>query len=112
MMNDANERNIRNQLTRYRGVRSINMMKAFAFILVGVIMLYLAATDKFFPNGEIPASATIGKTLGKQGVTMVAVGIAVIAIAIGIIWFTRLLRDLRVGLKEYERALRGGVRIE
>ena len=111
-MSDINEQEIRNQVGRYRGIRSINMMKAFGVILVGVILLYLAVTDKFFPNGEIPDSATIGKALGKQGVMTVAIGIAVAAIVMGIIWFLRLLRDLRVGSKAYEQALRSGVRIK
>jgi hypothetical protein len=111
-MDNINEQHIRNQVGRYRGVRSINMMKALAMVLAGVILLYLAATDKFFPNGEIPASATIGKALGKQGVMAVAIGIAVLVIVIGIIWFLRLLRDLRVGVKAYEQTLRSGVRIK
>jgi len=111
-MNDLNESVIRNQVARYRGIRSINMIKALGVILVGIVMLYMAATDKFFPNGEIPDSATIGKALGKQGVMAVAIGIAVLAVAIGIIWFIRLLRDLRVGYKHYEQALRSGVRID
>ena len=111
-MTDINEQDIRNQVARYRGSRAINMMKAFALVLVGVIMLYLAATNSFFPNGEIPDSATIGKALGKQGVMAVAIGIAAVAIIIGIIWFLRLLRDVRVGSKEFEQALRSGVRIE
>jgi hypothetical protein len=111
-MSNPNEQYIRNQLARYRGVRAINMIKALAFVLLGGVMLYLAASDKFFPNGEIPDSATIGKTLGKQGVMAVAIGIAALAIIIGIIWFLRLLRDLRVGYKTYEQALRSGVQID
>jgi len=112
MTSDINEQYIRNQVARYRGVRSINMIKALGMIVVGVLMLYLAVTDKFFPNGEIPDSATIGKALGKQGVMAVAIGIAVLAVAFGIIWFIRLLRDLRVGYKQYEQALRSGVRMK
>jgi hypothetical protein len=111
-MSNANEQYVRNQLARYRGVRAINMIKALAFVLLGGIMLYLAAADKFFPNGEIPDSATIGKALGKQGVMAVAIGIAALAIIIGIIWFLRLLRDLRLGYKAYEQALRSGVQID
>jgi len=111
-MSSINEQDIQNRIGRYRGIRAINMIKAVAFVLVGGILLYLAATDKFFPNGEIPASATIGKTLGKQGVMGVAIIIAAVAIAIGVIWFLRLLRDLRVGVKEYEQGLRAGVRIK
>lgn len=111
-MNDLNENDIHNQVARYRGIRSVNMIKALGLILVGVVMLYMAVTDKFFPNGEIPDSATIGKALGKQGVMAVAMGIAVLTVAIGIIWFIRLLRDLRVGYKHYEQALRSGIRIE
>jgi hypothetical protein len=111
-MGDVNEQDIRNQVARYRGVRAINLMKAAALVLVGVIMLYMAATGSFFPNGELPDSATLGKALGKQGVMAVAVGIAVLVTGIGIIWFVRLLRDLRVGVKHYEEALRSGVRFE
>lgn len=111
-MGEVNEQDIRNQIARYRGVRALNLMKAAALILVGVIMLYLAATGSFFPNGELPDSATLGKALGKQGVMAVAVGIAVIVVGIGIIWFVRLLRDLRVGVKQFEEALRSGVRFE
>jgi len=111
-MNDINEQDIRNQVGRYRGIRSVNLIKAIGLILVGGIMLYMAATDKFFPNGEIPDSATIGKTLGKEGVMAVAIGIAALVTIIGIIWFLRLLRDLRVGSKQFEQALRSGVRFE
>lgn len=111
-MGDMNEQDIRNQVARYRGVRSINMMKALALIIVGVLLLYLAATGQFFPNGEMPESATLGKALGKDGVMAVASGIAALVTIIGIIWFIRLLRDLRVGVKAFEEALRNGVRIE
>ena len=61
-----NKQDIRNRVGRYRGIRSINMIKASGVILVGCIMLYLAATNRFFPNGEIPDSATIGKTLANK----------------------------------------------
>lgn len=103
---DAHEQAIRTQIARYRGIRSINLMKAFALILVGVLMLYLAASGTLFPAGGLPESATLGRALGEQGVTAVAVGIGLLAILGGLIWAYRLVRDLRGGVKHYEAQLR------
>ena len=103
---DANEQAIRTQIARYRGIRSINLIKAFALSLVGVLMLYMAASGTLFPAGGLPASATLGRALGEQGVMAVAVGIGLLAILGGVIWAYRLVRDLRVGVKHYEAQLR------
>jgi hypothetical protein len=104
---DAQEQAIRTKIARYRGIRSINLIKAFALILVGVLMLYMAASGTLFPAGGLPASATLGRALGEQGVTAVGVGIGLLAILGGLIWGYRLIRDLRVGVKHYETELRG-----
>lgn len=104
---DNHEQAIRDQIAIYRGIRSLNLIKALALMMIGGLMLYMAATGSLFPAGGLPPSATLGRALGEQGVTAVAVGIGVLAILGGGFWAYRLLRDLMVGAKQYEAQLRG-----
>jgi len=106
---DAEERAIREEIARYRGIRSLNLMKAVICLALGGLLLWMVASGDLIPNGELPASATLGRALGKTGTTAVAIGIGVLFILIGIIWALRLIRDLRDGVKQYEAQLRSGV---
>ncbi|MEO8613413.1 MAG: hypothetical protein ABI690_36325 [Chloroflexota bacterium] len=109
---DAQEQAIRTQITRYRGVRSINLMKAFTMILIGVLMLYMAVSGSLIPPGGLPEKAALGRAIGEQGVTAIGVLIGVVALLGGGIWAYRLIRDLRVGIKHYETQLRGGASLQ
>jgi hypothetical protein len=109
---DREESAIQRQVVRYRGIRALNLMKAGSLVLCGLIMLYLAASGDLFPEGGLPESATLGRALGEQGVMAVALGIGILVIGIGLIWGSRLVRDLRVGIKEYEAALHSGAYVD
>jgi hypothetical protein len=104
---DAQEQAIRDQIALYRGVRSLNLMKALSLTMIGVLLLDMAVTGSLFPAGGLPASATLGRVLGERGVTVVAIGIGLVIIAGGGLWVYRLLRDLWVNVKQYEAELRG-----
>jgi protein-S-isoprenylcysteine O-methyltransferase Ste14 len=102
VINDVNERSIRSQVRHYRLFGYINMGRAAIVIAVGAILFFWAITGKF---------ASDSGTVGPQGIMVVGVLISSVILLIGIIWFRRLLYDLRVGIKTYEQALRSGVRI-
>lgn len=102
-MGDVNERDFRNRVSRYRLLRYINMARAAVLIVVGVFLLFGTITDRFPSDGA---------AIGKAGVMVVGLTVSAVILLMGIIWFIRLLRDMRVGVKAFEQALRSGVRIE
>lgn len=105
---DATERMIRQEVARYRGVRGINLMKSLALILIGVLGCYVAWTGDLF--NDMDPSAGLYKALGAEGVKLLAMGICVVALGIGIIWTINLIRDLGAGAKAYEQAIRDEIK--
>jgi hypothetical protein len=95
-MSDS-EKAIRQAVARYRGVASINLMKSISVIIVGVLMIYLLASDKLFDSNS--QDAPLYKTLGPDGVNLVV-------LAFGFYWTYSLIRKLRHGVKAYETELR------
>ena len=102
-MSDS-EKAIRQAVARYRGVASINLMKSISVIIVGVLMIYLLASDKLFDSNS--QDAPLYKTLGPDGVNLVVLAFAVGVLVFGFYWTYSLIRKLRYGVKAYEAELR------
>ena len=102
MTDDLNERAIRSQVRWYRIRGIINMGRAAIVTVVGAVLFFWSITGKF---------ASDSGTVGPQGIMVVGMVMSSVILLIGIIWFRRLLYDLRVGIKAYEQALRSGVQI-
>ena len=98
------EKAIRQAVARYRGAASINLMKSISVIVVGVLMMYLLASDKLFDSNS--QEAPLYKTLGPDGVKLVVLAFAVVVLVFGLYWTYSLIRKLRHGAKAYEAELR------
>lgn len=102
-----NETVIKQQVARYRAMRSLSLIRALGFMLVGIVGLALAASGSIFvtSDGSQP-KGWLYDNLGKDGATVAAVGLMALVTLIGAIWAYRVFRDVTNGYKRYEAELR------
>ncbi len=100
------ERFIRNEVARYRSARSLNLMKAVVVVIIGLLMAYMSLTGEIFARSDGGEGGGLVGALGPEGAKLAALGLAVLITVLGVIWTTRLVRDLRDGVKVFEGTLR------
>ncbi len=102
-----NDELIKQQVARYRAMRSLSLIRALGFMVVGIIGLGLAANGSIFAtsDGSQP-KGWLYDNLGKDGATAAAVGLMILVTVIGAIWAYRIFRDVTNGYKRYEAELR------
>jgi hypothetical protein len=101
-----NDDYIKQQVARYRAMRSLSLIRALGFMLVGIIGLGLAASGSIFATADGQPKGWLYDNLGKDGATAAAVGLMILVTVIGAVWAYRVFRDVTNGYKQYEAELR------
>lgn len=103
---DAFEKYVRTEITRYRGGRAINLMKSVTLTVIGAALILASLFGDIFDRTNGEPDTPLYKTLGPDGIRLIAVGIGILVLLFGLIWSYRLIRDLTKGVKAYEQQLR------
>ena len=102
-----NEQALKQEVSRYRAMRALGLMRSLAFALVGVIGLILTLNGSIFPPDDSgQPKGWLYDHLGKQGATVAAVALMGLIILIGVVWSYRIYRDMMTGYKKYEAQMR------
>jgi hypothetical protein len=98
---------VKTAVARYRAMRSLTLLRALGFTLVGVVGLALAASGSIFDTSQGgQPTGWLYENLGREGAQAAAVGLMVLVIVIGLIWSYRVIRDITSGYKHYEEQIR------
>lgn len=94
-------------VARYRAMRSLSLIRALAFTVVGIVGLGLALNGSIFDtsSGSAP-SGWLYEHLGREGAQIAAAALMALVTVGGLFWSYRIIRDITSGYKQYEEQMR------
>jgi hypothetical protein len=94
---------LKKEVAQYRAMRSLGLIRALGFTLVGVVGLILAATGSIFPPDDSgQPKGWLYEHLGKDGAIAASILLMAVVVLIGVIWSYRIIRDITSGYRQYE----------
>jgi hypothetical protein len=107
---DAQEKMIQKQVALYRGRKAMSLVRALGLTAVGVAAIAYSMTTVSDWSSRPEATGWLYTNLGRDGTILTVFGVSALMTLSGLIWFLRIVRDLRAGAKAYEEQLREEMR--